>query len=96
MTTKLRRITISLPPDVDAALSALAKAQKRPIAKLITETLVQVAPTYHQMAQIIVQVNSGHLDEAKKAAKEYIGDAMLTLLDVPKTLDSVGSKGKNK
>lgn len=96
MTTKLRRITISLPLDVDAALSALAKAQKKPIAKLITATLVEVAPTFHQMAKIITQVNSGHLEEAKKAAKEYIGDSMLTLLETPKTVDRVGLKGKKK
>ena len=96
MPTKLRRITISLPEELDAALSALSKAQKKPIAKLITETLVEFSPTFHRMAEIIIQVNSGHLDEAKKAAKGYIGDAMLTLLDSPKVIDSIGSKGKTK
>ena len=96
MTTKLRRITISLPEELDTALTALSKAQKKPIAKLITETLVEFSPTFHRMAELIIQVNSGHLEEAKKAAKGYIGDAMLTLLDSPKTIDSVGSKGKTK
>lgn len=96
VTTKLRRITISLPEDLDTALSALSKAQKKPIAKLITETLAEFSPTFHHMAELIIQVNSGHLEEAKKAAKGYIADAMVTVLDSTSTINQVGPKGKTK
>lgn len=92
MSTNLRRITISLPPDLDDALKALAKAQNKPQARLIIETLNEFVPTFKHMVIIMEQANSGHIIEAKRAAKEFIGEALLNLGEASVTLNNVGKK----
>ena len=92
MSTNLRRITISLPPDLDDALKALAKAQNKPQARVIIETLNQFVPTFKHMAIITEQANSGHIIEAKRAAKEFIGEALLSLGEASHTINSIGKK----
>jgi hypothetical protein len=80
MTTKHRRITISLPPMVDAALAALAKAEDRPQAKIVTEVLTEFAPMMADMAKLHTQIKAGKKVDAKRTIQHMFGDQMASLL----------------
>jgi predicted DNA-binding protein len=79
MTTKHRRITISLPPEVDVALAAMAKAENRPQAKIVTEVLTEVAPMMLSMAKLHEQIKAGKKVDAKRTIQHMFGDQMATL-----------------
>jgi predicted DNA-binding protein len=92
MSTKLRRITICLPPALDEALLALAKAQGKPQARLIIETLNEFVPTFKHMVIIMEQANSGHIIEAKRSAIEFMGEHLSVLGEATHTINNVGKK----
>lgn len=92
MPTTMRRITISLPPALDEALLALAKCQNKPQARLIIETLNEFVPTFKHMVIITEQANSGHIIEAKRAANEFMGQALMSLGEAVHTINNVGKK----
>ena len=80
MTTKNRRITISLPPEVDTALAALATAEDRPQAKVVTDILIEFAPQMLSMAKLHTQVKAGQTADAKRTIQHMLGDQMASLL----------------
>jgi predicted transcriptional regulator len=80
VTTKHRRITISLPPEVDAALLALAEAEDRPQSKIVTEILTGFAPQMLSMAKLHGQIKAGKTAEAKRTMQHMVGDQMAALL----------------
>lgn len=80
MTTKLRRITIALPPQVDEAVLALAKVENRPQAKVIIEILAEFAPTMLAMARVQQQLAEGKKQNAKETIRHLFGDQMAGLL----------------
>lgn len=80
MTTKNRRITISLPPEVDIALAALATAEDRPQAKVVTDILTEFAPQMLSMAKLHAQVKAGQTADAKRTMQHMLGDQMASLL----------------
>lgn len=92
MSTTKRRITICLPPDLDDALQALAKAQNKPQARLIIETLSEFVPTFKHMAIITEQAKSGHIIEAKRTANEFMGQALMSLGEAAHTFNNIGKK----
>lgn len=80
MATKHRRITISLPPEVDAAILALAEAEGKPQAKIVTDILIGFAPTMIQIAKFHQQIKEGKKIDAKQTVQHMFGDAMASLL----------------
>jgi len=80
MTTKHRRITISLPPEVDEALLALSEAENRPQAKVVTEILTEFAPQMLSMAKLHAQIKAGQKVDAKRTIQHMLGDQMAQLL----------------
>ena len=80
MATKFRRITISLPPELDKALLAMAKAENRPQASIATECLMEFVPTMLAMAKLHDQIKSGKKIDAKRTIQHMLGDQMANLL----------------
>lgn len=80
MTTKNRRITISLPPEVDAALLAMAQAEGRPQAKVVTEILTEFAPNMLSMAKLHEQIKAGKKQDAKRTIQHMMGDQLAELI----------------
>jgi predicted transcriptional regulator len=80
MTTKLRRITIALPPEVDTALAAMAKAESRPQSKVVVDILQEFAPTMLSMAKLHEQIKAGKKVDAKRTIQHMLGDQMAGLL----------------
>jgi len=81
MTTTLKRVTISLPDDVAAAVEALATVQGVPQTKIIVSVLTEFAPTMHGLAKIHKQLQEGEKAAAKQTIQHMLGDAMAELLN---------------
>jgi hypothetical protein len=94
MTTKLRRITISLPAEFDVALAAMAKIEGKPQASVISGLLVELTPTMVSMVKIHNQLKQGQAFEAKRTMQHLFGDQMAGLLS--EQLELAAPKGKAK
>jgi multisubunit Na+/H+ antiporter MnhC subunit len=81
MASNYRRITISLPPDVDAAIIAFAEAQGKPQAKIVTDVLIEFAPTMVHLTALFRQIKEGKKIDAKQTIQHMLGDAMASLLE---------------
>lgn len=79
MTTNLRRITITLLPEVDAALLAMAKAEGKPQAKIVSDILVEFAPMMAHLALLHQQIKEGKKVDAKQTVRHMLGDQMANL-----------------
>jgi hypothetical protein len=95
MTTKHRRITISLPPEVDQAVTAMAVAQGIPHAKVVTNTLIEFVPTFLGLAKVMTQVKAGQQEAAKQTMRHVYGDQLAGLLSEQLDLTS-SKKGRKK
>lgn len=80
MTTKMHRLTISLPDDVLAAVRAMAEAENRPASKVIVGVLTEFAPMLLQVANFHKQVAAGKTSEAKRTMQTLFGDQLATVL----------------
>jgi multisubunit Na+/H+ antiporter MnhC subunit len=81
MATKHRRITISLPPEVDAAILALAEAEGKPQAKIVTDVLIEFAPTMVHLSKFHQQIKDGKKIDAKQTVQHMLGDAIASLME---------------
>ena len=81
MASGYRRITISLPPEVDAAIVSLANAQGIPQAKIVQDVLIEFAPTLVHLAKLHQQIKEGKKVDAKQTVQHMLGDAMASLLE---------------
>lgn len=80
MTTKLKRVTISLPDDVAEAIELLAKVQDITQTRVIISVLTEFAPTMKGLAKIHQQLKDGEKAAAKQTVQHMLGDAMAELL----------------
>lgn len=80
MTTKMHRLTVSLPDDVLAAVLAMAEAEKRPASKVIVSILTEFAPSMVQIAKFQTQMAAGKTAEAKRTMKHLYGDQFASML----------------
>ena len=80
MTTKMHRLTISLPDDVLVAVRAMADAENRPASKVIVAVLIEFAPMMIQIAKFHKQVAAGKTSEAKRTMQSLFGDQLATVL----------------
>lgn len=90
MATNHRRITISLPPDVDRALSEFAEAMEMPQSKAVVGILEQSAETMLAMAKVARQLKEGNRRAASKTIQNAFGEKLADL--VQQTLDLKASR----
>jgi predicted transcriptional regulator len=79
MTTKFKRLTISLPPEVDEAVTALAKVQDKPQSKVIMDVLIEFAPQMVYLAKLYAQIKAGEKAGARQTVSHMLGDQMASL-----------------
>ena len=94
MASGYRRITISLPPEVDAAILALAKVQGIPQAKIVQDVLVEFAPTMVHLAKLHQQIQEGKKLDAKQTIQHMLGDSMAALLSEQMQIEPAKKAGK--
>lgn len=80
MATELKRITISMPDDVAAAVEALAQAQGVPQSKAVISVLVDFAPAMLALAKFMDQMKAGQKQAAKQTIQHLMGDAMAEVI----------------
>lgn len=80
MPTKLRRITISLPPDVDVALKRFADATGTNQSGFVVECLRQNVETLHALADAVDAAKNGDMAGYERLMKQSIGEALYPLV----------------
>lgn len=80
MATELKRITISMPDEVVAAVEALAQAQGVPQSKAVISVLVEFAPAMLSLAKFMDQMKAGQKSAAKETIRHLMGDSMAELM----------------
>lgn len=94
MATPLKRLTISLPRDVDEAVVALSKAQGVPQSKAIISVLKEFTPAMLALAKLTEQMKAGQTSAVHETVRHLMGDAMADLLK--EEIDSVPAKRARK
>lgn len=95
MTTKLRRITITLPAEVDAAITELAEVTEKPQASIISGMLQEQAEMLMSMAKVARQLKAGQKAEAKRTLQHALGDQLAGLVHDQMELETM-KKGRRK
>ncbi len=94
MSTKLRRITISLPVEVDAAIAELAEVTGKPQAGVITGLLQEQVEILVAMAKMARQMKAGQLAQAKRTLQHTLGDQLAELVHDQLDFQAMKKKGK--
>jgi hypothetical protein len=81
MATKLRRITISLPADVDVALKRFSDATGTNQSGFVVECLRQNVATLHALADAVDAAKSGDMAGYERLVKQSLGEALYPLVD---------------
>lgn len=80
MPTNLRRITISLPPDVDQALQRFSDATGGNQSGFVVECLRQSVDTLHALADAVEAAKNGDKAGYEHFIKKSLGDALYPLV----------------
>lgn len=75
-----RRMALTLPPDLLAALVDLSAATGRPATSLAVGFLKEMVPMIHEMAKIQRLMEAGKSSQAQRAFRHMVGDSMAELL----------------
>jgi len=75
MTTKLRRVVLSLPPDLDKALADLKSATGQPTSQFILSILQESLPVIQALASAAAQAKT-----SKQQAFQVMQDVLLDAL----------------
>lgn len=85
MATKLRRLILSLPPELDRVVDHLASAQGKPRATVVTDLLLEMAPHLEQIAQAVEAAKKAP-DMAFAMLMDHLADASLQAAQAQKDL----------
>lgn len=80
MPTVQRRMALTLPPDVEAAVFDLADALGKPASKVVTELLQECIPQLQGLAQLTRAAKAGNRAAVKQTLQHMVGDAAAALL----------------
>lgn len=80
MATQRRRMALSLPDDVNAAVFDLADALGTPATKVVTDLLQEMVPQLQGLAKVARASKAGNKAAAKRALQHMMGDAMAEVL----------------
>lgn len=90
MTTKMHRLTVSLPDHVLKAVQAMAEQEERPYSKVIVSILSEFAPTMLELAKFQKQMKAGQKAQATKTMQHLYGDQFANMMR--EQMDLVKSK----
>lgn len=80
MPSPKRRMALTLPPDLEAALQDLSDATGRPASTLAVELLSEMVPQMHDIAKIARQAKAGQHSAAKRTLQHMLGNAMAEVM----------------
>jgi hypothetical protein len=80
MPSKLKRVALNLPPDVEAAVTDFAQATGKPVATVIVDFLREMVPQFEALAKMQRQILSGKTSAAKQTLRHMMGDQMAAVL----------------
>jgi hypothetical protein len=75
-----KRIGLSVPDELYAALGELSEVAGKPITTICTELLVELIPQIQGLAKVGRAAKSGNKAAAKRALQHMMGDAMAEMM----------------
>lgn len=82
MPSAKKRLPLTLPDELDAALRELADALDKPLATVTVEILTEMIPQLEGLAKYARHMKAGKTAAAKRAMAHMIGDAMAEQLEI--------------
>lgn len=77
-----RRVALTLPPELLEALDGLATALGRPMATVVSETLVELIPQFEGLTKLAIASKAGNKAAAKRALVHMLGDNMAEMMQM--------------
>lgn len=94
MNPNMKRVALTLPPEIDGVLTKLSKMQKVPKTQIITELLRDVVPVLEQVIQAMEEAKKGQQKLAIETMSNFLGNASAKLNQAH--IDFGGIKAKNE
>lgn len=89
MATKLRRVTLSLPPELDQALARYGDITHASQAKFIVECLESSIPVIHGMCDAVEAAKNGDVSVAKDLISEQVSTVESRFNSIESDLDNI-------
>ena len=80
MPSQKPRLALTLPPELDAALTSFAQAVGRPVSSVTVEMLMQLIPQFEGLTKYAHAVKAGNATAAKRAIVHMVGDNMAEMM----------------
>jgi hypothetical protein len=93
MPSQKPRLALTLPPELEVALSDYAEAVGKPVSAATVEMLVQLIPQFEGLTKFAIAAKSGNKAAAKRALVHMVGDNMAELMQMQQA-DLLGKKRK--
>lgn len=88
MATKLRRLLVSLPPDVDAALARFSEVTGTPQSKFVVDCLRQNVNTLNTISHAVEAARDGDSKKSTDLLNRAIGEALTSAMSETEPFDS--------
>jgi hypothetical protein len=80
MPSKNRRLILTLPDDIDAAIDRVAAAYEKPRSAVVVDLLREMVPTLLDLAKIAEHTKANRRLAAKRALQHMIGDRLADVM----------------
>ena len=87
-----KRLALSLPDDLDLALTKLSQLTGQPKSSIITEILSDALPFIAQVTEAIVEAKEGQLHQAVQTTAKFLEEATLKINQSHLDLGSLKAK----
>lgn len=94
MEKRSRRMALTLPAEVEAAIFELAEAAQKPASTVVVDLLREMVPQLRDLAKVTRAVKAGKADAAKRALAHMMGNAMAEVLQEQLPLTASKPKGR--
>lgn len=94
MPSQKPRIALTLPPELQVALTNLAEAVGKPVATVAAELLYEMIPQLEGLTKFTKAAKSGNKAAVKKAMVHMLGDNMAEMMTMHQAELDLARKGK--
>jgi hypothetical protein len=95
MPSQKPRLALTLPPELQVALSNFAEAVGKPVSAITVEMLVELIPQFEGLTKVAIAAKSGNKAAVKKALVHMVGDNMAEMMAMQqRELDLARKKAK--
>jgi Zn-dependent oligopeptidase len=80
MPSQHRRLILTLPPDIDAAIDRCAAAFDKPRSAVVVDLLQELTPMLTDLAKVAEHTKANRKSAAKRVLQHMVGDKLAELM----------------